>query len=289
MIFKLLILIIISVNLYANNILKKTYYIDSRIINLSVITSNTEDIHNLFNIQKNRHTKRVKAKELINLLERYGYSDYSFKSNYINFVFKSPIDTSKIKNSIKEYYYDYYDDIDITDISVHPRSYIERLPKNYVINIRKKDVLSKSATINIKTDENKKIFFNYIVTATLPVYISKKKIKKNIELSAINIRKKSIILDKFRAKPIQNIQDYSLQTKRHIGKDKILTIRNVETLSVIKKNSFVNVSLISDGIAITFTAKALRDGKVNDIIKVQKNDGKKFEVIVTGRNKAEMK
>ena len=40
---------------------------------------------------------------------------------------------------------------------------------------------------------------------------------------------------------------------------------------------------------ISFSAKALQNGKLNDIIKVQKSNGKILKVIVTGRNKAEMR
>ncbi len=289
MLAKILVLILISINLYAGNALHSTYYVNSRSINLSSITSDTKNDFNIFTIEKSRFSKRVKTKDLIKLLETHGYKNYTSKSNYISFILKSPIDTSKIELSIKEYYQNQYEDIEITDIFVEPRAYIRVLPKNYVVNMRKRDFLSKSGTINIKTPQNKKIFFNYRVTATLPVYISRKKIKKDVKLSAINSSKKSIILDKFRAKPIQSIKINSLQSKHHIPKGRILTIRDVEALSVIKKNSFVNVSLHSDNMAITFSAKALQDGKVDDIIRVQKSDGKRFKVKVTGKNRAELR
>ena len=289
MLAKILVLILISINLYAGNALHSTYYVNSRSINLSSITSDTKNDFNIFTIEKSRFSKRVKTKDLIKLLETHGYKNYTSKSNYISFILKSPIDTSKIELSIKEYYQNQYEDIEITDIFVEPRAYIRVLPKSYVVNMRKRDFLSKSGTINIKTPQNKKIFFNYRVTATLPVYISRKKIKKDVKLSAINSSKKSIILDKFRAKPIQSIKINSLQSKHHIPKGRILTIRDVEALSVIKKNSFVNVSLHSDNMAITFSAKALQDGKVDDIIRVQKSDGKRFKVKVTGKNRAELR
>ena len=289
MLAKILVLILISINLYAGNALSSTYYVNSRSINLSSITSDTKNDLNIFTIEKSRFSKRVKTKDLIKLLETLGYKNYSSKSNYINFILKSPIDTSKIELSIKEYYQNQYEDIEITDIFVEPRAYIAVLPKSYVVNMRKRDFLSKSGTINIKTPQNKKIFFNYSVTATLPVYISRKKIKKDVKLSALNCSKKSIILDKFRARPMQSIKINSFQSKHHIAKDKILTIRDVEALSLIKKNSFINVSLNSDNMAITFSARALQDGKLDDIIKVQKSDGKRFKVRVTGRNRAEMK
>jgi flagella basal body P-ring formation protein FlgA len=289
MFIKFLVLIFISINLYAVNSLKNSYYVDSRTINLSIITSDTKNSQHIYSIDLDKHTKRVKAKDLIKLLKKHGYDKYNFKGSYINFILKSPIDTSRIKKSIYNYYMQNYEDIEILEISVHPRAYINSLPKEYIVNIRQKDFLSNSGVINIKTQKKRKIFFNYRVNARLNIYVSKKKIKKGVALSAINSSKKSIILDKFRAKPIQSIQKDSFESKYHISKDKILTIRDVKTLSVVKRNSFITVNLYSDNMAITFGAKALQDGKVNDIISVQKNNGKRFKVRVIGKNKAEIR
>ena len=289
MLVKILVLIFLYINLHADNTLKNTYYVESRAINISSLISNVKNDFTIFTIEESRHTKRVRTKDLIKLLKEYGYKNYSFKRSYINFILKSPIDTSKIEFTIKEYYQNKYEDIDITNIAIHPRSYLSALPENYVVNIRNRNYLSRSGTINIKTPQNKKIFFNYDITATLPVYITRKKIKKDVKLSAINSTKKSIILDKFRAKPIQSIQSNTLQSKHHMTKHKILTIRDVEALSMVKRNSFINVSLYSGNMAITFSAKALQDGKVNDIIKVQKSNGKRLKVRVTGKNRAEIR
>ncbi|MCK4874492.1 MAG: flagella basal body P-ring formation protein FlgA, partial [Sulfurimonas sp.] len=134
MLAKILVLILISINLYAGNALSSTYYVNSRSINLSSITSDTKNDLNIFTIEKSRFSKRVKTKDLIKLLETLGYKNYSSKSNYINFILKSPIDTSKIELSIKEYYQNQYEDIEITDIFVEPRAYIAVLPKSYVVN-----------------------------------------------------------------------------------------------------------------------------------------------------------
>ena len=289
MLTKKIILFLLCVNLYANDTLRSTYYVNSRSIDLSSIISNTKNDLNLYTIDRNRHTKRVKTDDLIKLLKSHGYSNYSSKKSYVNFILKSPIDTSKIKHSIEDYYKKKYEIINITDIKVEPRAYITELPQSYLFNIRSRNFLSRSGILSIKTPQNKKIFFNYNITATLPIFISKYEIKKDIELSALNSSKKSIILDKFRAKPIQIIEKGSLQSKHHITKGKILTIRDVEVLSVVKRNSVVNISMSSDNMAITFSAKALQDGKLNDIIKVQKNDGKRLNVRVTGKNRAEMK
>ncbi|QOY53271.1 flagellar basal body P-ring formation chaperone FlgA [Candidatus Sulfurimonas baltica] len=278
----------IYLTLYSSSTLDETYYVNTKTINLSHIIPNVKNDSKLFSIENTKHTKRVKTKDLLNTLKQLGYAEFSSKSSYTNFVLKSPIDTSKIELKIKNYYQNKYENINITDIFIEPRGYLVSLPENYTVNIRSRNYLSRSGVIYIKTSDNKKMFFNYDVTATVLVYISKKKIKKDVELSVLNVSKKSIILDKFVDKPIQNVTKGLFQSKRHISENKILTIRDVETFNIVKRDSLINVSLKSNHMTISFSAKALQDGKENDIIRVQKNNGTRVKVRITGKNRAEM-
>ena len=125
--------------------------------------------------------------------------------------------------------------------------------------------------------------------AHVNIYTSKKNIKKKEKLSAINTTKNSIILDRFKAKPIQDIEKSSLQSKHSISKNKILTVRDAQALSLVRKGSIINVNFNRDNMSISFSAKALDDGKLGQVIRVQKTSGKKIRVTVTGKNKAEIR
>ncbi|MDD5372180.1 MAG: flagellar basal body P-ring formation chaperone FlgA [Sulfurimonas sp.] len=288
MLFKLLIFVLIYLNLHANTEIEDTYYVDNRIINSSVITKDTKNDFTILSIDKNSNTQKIKTKDLMKLLSDHGYKNYHSKKSYINFILKSPIDVSLLKLKLKEYYEKNYETIDIQNISIEPRGHITALPKDYIVNIESHDFLSKNGIINIKTAENKKIFFNYLIKATVMVYISSDIIKKEAQISPQNYIKKSVVLDKFRAKPIQNIDNSSIQAKRHIPKDTILTHNDIELLHVIKRDSMINVTMSKDGMNIIFSAKALQDAKVDDIIKVQNSNGKILKAKVTGSNKAEL-
>ncbi len=289
MLFKYLSLFLLFTSIYATNNLNDIYYVDSYDVRVEDIVKNSNDNAILLSIPKNKHTKKMKSKILIKILKAKGYIDYKYKHNYVNFIKKSPIDTTKIKEFLRNYYEDSYESIKINNITVEPRSYTEYLPQDYIIKIRPKNFLSSHGTLSIKTRERKKIFFNYIIDANVDIYISRKKIKKKTELSALNSFKKSIILDKFKAKPIQNIKTSTLQSKHHISKDKILTIRDVEELSIVKKGSYISIGINNNNIDITFSAKALEDGKINEIIRVIKPNGKKLKVKVIGKNRAEIR
>nr|WP_321265677.1 flagellar basal body P-ring formation chaperone FlgA [uncultured Sulfurimonas sp.] len=286
---KILLFILLSTFLYASSSLKETYYVNSDDIYISHIIADAPRNKQIYKIEPGKYTKKVKSKELINILKKNGYRNFLAQNRYVTFIKKSPIDTSKIVSYIKKHYTNKYEHIDIKKITVEARGYIDSLPKEYTINLRSKDYLSRDGIVSITTPDNKKSFLNYDVSANVQVYFTKSKIKKDTPLSVLNTVKKSIILDKFMAKPIQNIDATALESKHHMKKNKIITVRNVETLSLVKQNSNVNVSLNSNNMSISFSAKALQDGKYGDQIVVQKDDGTRLKVRVVGKNRVEIK
>lgn len=288
MFLKMLLISLILLNLHAESALEEVYYVDTKNVTFASIAPDAKNDFQITTIEDGRYSQKIKAKDFIKLLEKHGYKNYSAKSNYINFILKSTIDTSYIEQKIKDYYEKKYENIDIKSIFIKPRGYLTSLPEEYIVNIRNNDFLSSKGTINIKTKENKKVFFDYYIIANVEIYVSKDIIKKETHLSPLNCIKKSVQLDSFRDKPLQNIEAKSLQAKRHIPKDMILTIRDIEVLDVVRRDSMVNVILYQDGIAITFSAKALQDGKVNDIINLQNNSGKILKARVTGSGTAEI-
>lgn len=285
---KIIFLSLILSNLYANNALQSVYYVDNKDVKLSSIIPHVKNDFLILSIEESRYSQKIKSKDFLELLSKYGYKNYTIKSSYVNFVLKSPVDTSKIEQKLQLYYKKNYENIDIKSIHVAPRGYLTSLADTYTIHIRDNDFLSDSGVISIKTTDNKRLFFDYHIIADVEVYKSKNSIKKDTNLSPSNTIKKSVRLDRFRDKPLQNIHKTSLQAKRHIPKEMTLTIRDVEAQNVIKRDAIVNVTLYKDGMAINFSAKAQKDAKVNDIINVQNSSGKILKVRVTGSNTAEI-
>lgn len=289
MFLKYILLSLVFMQMYASSEIKSNYYIDSKSVKLKYIVPESNSSIVLFNIREDKHTKRVSSKRLMKILNSHGYKSNINSPRYVNFILKSPIDTSKIQSEVKKYYENNYPDIQINSLSVEPRSYTTSLPNEYIVNIRDRDYLQSDGIINIKTAENKKIFFNYNINAVVSVNISKNNIKRGVELSLKNTIKKRIPIDNFRDKPVSLLNNSKFEAKHYIPNNKIITQRDVEQLSLVKKDAKIVISLASDNMNISFTAKALQNGKVNDIIKVQKSNGKILKVRVIGKNTAEMR
>lgn len=289
--YKSLVTIFIFVSSLFANDLQRNYFIHGDVVKLSDIVSkvSSENDTILFQLSNSKHIKRIKSKELLKILKTHGYKEFHSKYPYIQFNKISPIDTSEIKQKIHEHYKAKYSSIQIQSISVRPRTYMEKLPKIKSIEFPSREHLSSRGIVGIKTQENKKIFFNYHIKADVSVYRSKKELKRNDELSMINTRKNSIILDKFRAMPIQKIKKAQFQLKHNVKKDSLITVRDVEPLALIRRGTSVNVLLENGSIVITFSARALQDGVLGDKILVENDKGKKIKVIVTGKNKAKVR
>jgi flagella basal body P-ring formation protein FlgA len=288
MLFKLSLLFLLAFNLYAQNILKKEYYIKEQNIMLSTIVPHPKDDLILYSITEGRYTKRVKSRELLSRLKSLGYDKFSSKSSYIKFIKESPIDMSFIKKGLKEIYMSRYKYIDIKSIEIHSRGYIENLPKEFTLHLQSKSHLSKSGTLFIKSKEKRELFFSYSIDAKVVVYKTRKAIKRGEELSNLNIKKESIILNKFRAMPIQEIEKDSFESKHHLKKDKLLTTRDIERLTLVKRGESISVKLSQNGISILFSAKALQSGIYGDTIEVKKSKSKVLKVKVIGRNRGEV-
>ena len=285
----LLFFILFSLKLFSDAYLQESYYVKSDDIKLSDIVSNVKDDATLYSIQTGKYTKRVKSKELIALLKKHGFKEYDSKHHYVKFIKKSPIDVSKIKKNVLSYYEKIYKDIKINGVEVNYRGYIQTLPENYSVHMQSKNYLRRDGTVFIKSDTNKELFFDFKIDALIHVYRARNDIKKDAELSSLNIIKKSIILDKFNAMPLQELKKATVQSKHNIQKDAILTTRDVEKLYLVKRGSNINVVLDSSNLSISFTAKALDNGCYGEFIRVEKSDGTRIRVKVTKKQSGEVK
>lgn len=288
MFIKILLFLLLSLELFCNS-LEEIYYIKSDDINISSIVPHAENDVKLFSFEEGKYSKKVPSKELLKLLKEHGYETYTESAKYVTFTKESPIDTQKMEIALKELYEKSYPEIKIKKISILPRGYVKSLDNDFVVNLKARNNLSKEGIFNVKTKDNKKIFFDYILDAEVSVHYTKGDMKKGDELSMLNTLKKTIPLEKFRAMPLQPDELGDFQIKHQMRENQIITIRDVESVVLVKKGASISVKIDDEDVALSMIAESLKDGKLNDTITVKKSDGKKFRVIVIGRNRVEMK
>ncbi|GEM_PF-616873 len=276
--------------LFASDIeLHRNYLVTHPYVTLSDITGEKAANNKpILHFEAGKHILRIKGQKLQKILQKHGCNVKPNHFAYIQFTQKSPIDTTKIKNAIKALYKKHYKAITIKAITITPRAYTTELPQSYSVGFSKKAYLKRDAICFIKTPQNKKLFFSYEVDATLPVIFTRQLIQKGEPLTKLNTEKKSIMLQNFRAMPLQELPPGKYEAKHRLKANRALTQRDVKALYLIKRGSEVTVTLKNDGIVITFSAKAVQNGHLGDKIKVQKSNNKRLYVRVTGKNKAEV-
>lgn len=268
--------------------LLSNYFVVGEKIMLSDIVKNPKSDSQLYRFDFTKNIKRVKADDVLALLKKHGYHHYDSKHHYIQFTKKSPIDTSEIEQALINHYKSKYKSIKIESLQLAPRTYTQTLPKSYEFGISKRSHLSNEGYCFISTPDKKKIFFDYTIKASLSLYFSRVTIERGSELDALNTLKKSIMLQRFSAMPIEEIAPHSLEAKRNIRSDTPLTSRDVTALYLIKRGDRVSVSLNNSGIRISFSAKALESGRMGESIRVLGNNDKEIRVKIIGKNRAEM-
>lgn len=288
MLIRTIFLLFIALDLFSLT-LNSIYYVNSKNIKLQDIVPDADYDVTLYQIELNRYTKKIKSKELIKTLSKHGFKSVESSSRYVKFIKKSPIDLSKIQSKVTNIYKEKYPDISIDSVIIMPRGYIKSLPPKYEVVMKGKSHLSNNGTLSIKTLDNKKMFFDYLVDADITVYVTKVSLRRGDRVSSLNTSKKKVNFDKFRSLPINVKQLNISQLKRHLKSQSIITARDIETLNLVKKGSIVNVNLNNNNINISFSAKALQNGKLRDIITVQKRNKERLRVKVVGKNMVEIK
>ncbi|MDY0122439.1 MAG: flagellar basal body P-ring formation chaperone FlgA [Sulfurimonas sp.] len=274
--------------LQAKTLIPELIYVEGDAIYLSHIQHNpAKDIH-LYTIEPSRYSYRIKAEDLLADLKKHGLKDFETNSLYINFVKKSPIDTSRITKAIENFYKKHYKSIHIQEIQIHPRGFVEGLPGEYKVELHPRSYLTNNGVLHIETLDRKKIFFDFTLIATIDTLLSKKRIDRHDELSAFNTKMHRQLLDRYRAQPIESLSEHSLQAKRTIPENEVITTRDVEGLDLIVRGTKLNVTLQNGAMSIIFAAEALQNGKRNDIISIQNSNGKIFRARVVDKNRVEI-
>lgn len=288
MLRKLLVSILLFYSFAAAQELQSEYFVEGDTITLKTIIPSTKEETTLYNFANSKNIKRVKSSLLIKKLKKLGYTDFEAKHAYVQFSKKSPVDTSFIKNALRNYYKKNYSSITIDSIEVNPRTYMEQLPKEYSFGIQKDSFLQNSGYCYIVTPEKKKIFFRYLVSAHILAYHARQTLIRGEALGKINLVKKSIMLSKFRAKPLEELPKDGLEAKHRVKKGTLITLRDTATLILVKRGERVHVTLRNSGIAISFEAEAITDGRLGESVTIQKSDNKRLIGRVVGKNQVEI-
>lgn len=163
---------------------------------------------------------------------------------------------ANIKTEIIKFYKSYYPNIEIKEIKITPTP-----PKKYK-NLK---ILFSPKTTSGNIKINNKYYYVRI-KAFIPVYVANTIIKTN-EPIYNHVVKKIIPLRYFYSRPLIKINK-KLVASNIISKNAIITKSNTKIAPDVFRGEIVSVIIKSKDMSIFSKAKALQDGYIGDIIKI---------------------
>lgn len=284
---KYLFLFVIFVHMLYAYTLKRNYTTHSNIVYASDVIKNIQHNFIITQYDQGEHKVTLAANKIINIFKKH---DYKLSSHvaYVTFTQKSPIDMSKITQKLRMSFLQKYPNLDIISLKVMPMSYMSKLPNSYTVTIPSYALLNNYSTVYIITPRHREFFFNFILKAKINIIVATKKIKRHTELTAFNTKEEFVNFKNFNGMPISNISNHQYQSKFTIQSGQVILQRNIEPLSLVRRNQQVTATLNEGGISIIISAKALQSGRKGDTINIVENNGKELRAVITGPKMVEI-
>jgi flagella basal body P-ring formation protein FlgA len=183
---------------------------------------------------------------------------------------------------------EFYPEIQIQEIIITPRGYLATLGKNVHGEFDKRFYQNATGTFYVLDKEGLRHYLDYTVNATLGVLHTNQKVSRKENLSGFNTILKTIPFQSFKDKPLTALPEHPSRFRTSLKPMQLLTLRNIETIPLVLKNTPVTVELQNGAVIIEFEATATQEGLLYDIITIQKNDGKRAKAKVIGENRVEL-
>jgi len=186
---------------------------------------------------------------------------------------------------------DEYPGISVSDLSISPQN---KLPANFkdlvFKNIFLSDQNSQKGVFRVSFEDVdlslKSLYFKFSFNAKMPVFIAINSMNTNHILSLLDYQPTMIEFNKWPRDALSGLSAATLITKIQIKSGEILTKRQFNAISLVKKGETLNAVLIEGSVNIIAEVKALEDGNLGDMIKIRTKDNKILEATVSGKGQA---
>ncbi len=231
---------------------------------------------------------RIKASELCERFEREGITIESNES-IVSFERQFTFDMTPLDEALRAHFKEVYPDMIIQALHVNPRAYMTGLPESYEIIIPKKAHQRAKGTFYIKSEDQKRYFFDYELVATIPTVTAKMTIDRRDALTPFNTRLTQSSFTNFTVPPLAPLtSDMQWRAKIRLVSGRLLSERDVEPIPIVKRDTPVTAVLKSASMIIELSVTAEEDGGLYDMITVKKSDGETLRAKVIGTGKVEI-
>ncbi len=177
----------------------------------------------------------------------------------------------------------------IDSIQLDPNGTITELPKKYTLMFKPHAHRYNHSSLQLTSNEsNERYFLSYTILATIKVFKASHNINRGKILTYIDLKHTNEPFTRFTGMPLQRIGKSAVRLKKRLQKGKIIYEHDIEALPYVLKNKPVYVRLTNGNVHLEFQAKSLQDGKIGDMISIQKKDKTRLKAKVVGKNLVEI-
>ena len=284
-----ILIFLFSTKLFANEVsIYPMYCIVNDQISLRTLGFDGED-NEILNLEGMRAAK-IESKRLYEILTS-NFKTYKDKSGGSVVFVKNCQIMDEIQMHFLKAISDEYPGISVSDLSISPQN---KLPVNF------KDLVFKNIFLSDQNNQKgvfrasfedvdlslKSLYFKFSFNAKMPVFIAINSMNTNHILSLLDYQPTMIEFSKWPRDALSGLSAATLITKIQIKSGEILTKRQFNAISLVKKGEMLNAVLIEGGVNIIAEVKALEDGNLGDMIKIRTKDNKILEATVSGKGQA---
>lgn len=285
---KYIFLIFLSYNTLYSAFLQPNYFFKRNLITAYDLNVSCNKNFEILEIPEGKNYYRINAQILLKSFELNGCPLEGNAVRFVTFTQESNNDFFTFKEQVSTFFTSQYPTLRLESVEVIPHGYIDSLPPHPKA-IFEKNAKSKSQGIFYVIDiHGIRRYFDFQIRGTLSLLHTRKKVSRNEILSSENSVIQTIDFKNFRDDPLIIFPKQSLRFCTSLKENTPLLARNLEPLPIVEKNSKVMVIVKNDSVMVEFSARAIQEGALYDIITIEKADGKRVRAKVIGENQVEL-
>lgn len=242
----------------------------------------------ILKIPEDKTQYRLNAQIISKTFELNGIAVDTGKVRYVNFIQKSPVDFTPLKEQLETLLRGQYPSIRIENITITSRGYLSSLGQKSRGIFDENFFQNSKGTFYIVDEHGVRRYLDYSVRATVNVLHSNQKISRRDRLSGFNTHIKQVPFTSFKDIPLTTLPNEPSRFRSNLKAGQLLTVRNIESVPLVLKNEKVIVEVKNDTVIVEFGATATQEGLLYDIITIQKSDGKRVRAKVIGEHRVEL-
>ncbi|MGZ8548802.1 MAG: flagella basal body P-ring formation protein FlgA [Sulfuricurvum sp.] len=288
MIKSIFLILFVFISVIQGGELSSNYFFENPLIMSKTIDLECEKNFEILRIPDGKTSYRINAQIIAKTFELGGCQIASKKVRFVNFIKKNNTDYPLLKEQVILFFKHHYPTIEIQEIHIFPHGYSDSLPAQATVIFEDDAYKNKKGTFYVFDTHGLRRYFDFSINATLSTLHTSRKVTRKEVVSLQNTVLKSLSFETFRGKPLIILPETPSRFRASLQEGAPILDRHIEQLPMVLRGSRVSATIQNGSVIVEFIAHATQEGRLYDIITIQKADGKRARAKIMGENRVEL-